>query len=291
MYIAAPGHGFVARDYSGIEAVLVGYLAADQALLRLAGGTIKDVHGFVATTALGKAPDLSWSDADIRNYLMEFRDANAVWDVNGQAMPYKTLRDACKQSIYLSFYLGTPSRMVMSAPDVFPTYPVARWFQDLFFSTFPKVQKWQWAICEEAERHGYITTPDGFRQYFSDVFKYTWGVDKWDKSYGVTAKECVAAGSQHMGFMYSAQAMVALRREFPEVHEGLRLSIHDELLGEYPLDFREEADRVLQQVMERPMKCMPLPEEWKLGSHLAISTEAKWSHEDEKGVHRWSSVK
>jgi DNA polymerase I-like protein with 3'-5' exonuclease and polymerase domains len=293
MYVAQPGYGFVARDFSGIEAVLVGYLAQDRELLRLAGGDIADVHGYIATTAIGRPPDLSWTDADIRGYLGEFRKEKRVWPINGQDIPYDVLRTGCKRSIYLSFYGGTPSRMVQAEPDIFPTKPVAKWYQDLTFDTFPRIKRWQWTACEEAERNGFILSPDGFRQHADGIFQYKWNEPekKWDKSYGPIAKEVMAGVPQHTGFVYSAVAMVALRKEFPTVHEGLRLSIHDELLGEYPLAFCHDADAVLQSVMERPLLCMPLPAGWNMGEYLHVATEAKFSQPDAKGVHTWSSMK
>ncbi len=289
-FVAAPGHGFTEIDYASIEAVLVGYLANDRELIRLAGDRVKDVHGFIATTALGKAPDLTWSDDDLRGYLKEFRKENRTWDVNGRPMTYDALRQGCKQSLYLSMYLGTPSRMVQAAPNIFPTRQVAKYFQELFFTTFPKVPKWQWATCEQAEQLGYVLTPDGFRQHFSDVFVYTWSGTEWTREYGPAAKEAVAGAPQHLGIIFSAVAIAALRREYPEIHEGLRLSIHDSLLTEFPLEKREAYAYTIQQVMERPLPCLPLPAEWGMGSHLAIATEAKFSYDDGHGIHRWSSL-
>ncbi len=189
-----------------------------------------------------------------------------------------------------SFYGGTPTRMVQADPRIFPTRTVARWFQDLFFSTFPKVLKWQWRVCEQVEQLGYLLTPDGFRQHFSDVFAYTWTGTEWSKEMGLTAKEAIASGPQHTGMMYSAAAITALRREFAATHEGLRLSIHDSLLGEFPLGEIETHAQVMQQVMERPLPCMALPADWGMGTHLAIATEAKFSQAGPDGVHRWSSL-
>ena len=290
LFRAAPGKVLFKRDFSGIEAVLVAYLAGDQNLFRLAGGEIQDLHGYIATTALKRPPDLTWSDSDIRDYLKGFRkEGERQWDVNGTMKSYDALRTGCKRAAYLSFYLGTPPRMVQAEPDIFPTRAVAAWYQDLFFATFPKVRAWQWAVCVEAEEKGFTTSPDGFRQYFPEgVFRYEFdkGTRKWTKKLGEVSKEVVASKPQHMGFMFSADAMIRLAQD-ETMAETMRLSIHDEILGEGGVDVVDCALVAYQRAMEQPMVNLPLPKDWGVGSHVIVRTEGARSGEG--GT--WDSMK
>jgi hypothetical protein len=290
LFCAAPGQVLFKRDFSGIEAVLVAYFAGDRDLFRMAGGDIRDLHGYIATTALKRPPDLAWSDADIRGYLAEFRtDGDRLWDVNGTQKSYDALRTGCKRAAFLSFYGGGPTQMVRSEPDIFPTKAIAQWYQDLFFARFPKVRAWQWAVCAEAEEKGFVTTPDGFRQYFPEgVFRYTFdkGTRKWTKALGEVAKEVAACKPQHMGFMFSADALVRLAQD-EAVASTLRLSLHDEILAEAAEDVVESAMVALRQAMERPMVDLPLPADWGGGSHVVVRTEGGRS--DIEGS--WSAMK
>ncbi len=286
-FVAAFGFVLLARDYSGIEAQLVAYFAGLKDLLRL---TKIDVHGFIASHAIGKPVDLNVSDAELKWTLGELKKANERYKVAGSPHPvvYKEIRDAAKRALYLSMYGGTAGRMVQAEPSLFPTKKIAQWYQDLFFDLFPGVRAWQWKICEEAERFTFITCPSGFRMYFHDVFQYSWmkGEKKWEKKLGEVAKECIASKPQHMALMYSAHAMKRLWED-EELSRYLRLTIHDEIMLEVPVEKADTVDMRLQEVMEMPMKTMPLPPEWGMGDYLMIETESKRSKEG--GA--WSEMK
>lgn len=285
LMVAAPGHVLHARDYGGLELKLVAYFAGIKELLRLA---CSDAHGFIASHAIGKPADLGWSDADLVGYLDEFKKENREWEVNGIKRKYKTIRNASKRSIYLTNYLGTAKRMVQSEPETFGTVKQAQWYQDLYYDLFPGVKTWQWATCEEAEQKGYVTTPDGFRQWHFDPFKYTYdkGAKRWAKDYGENAKEVVACKPQHMGMMFSAYAITELFN-IELVKPSLRLSIHDEILLESQTTVWQDIDALTKTAMEREMRCMPMPPSWGMGEFLAIATTGKRS---EPGG-SWASMK
>src|SRR3990167_6797560 len=59
LIVAGPSFIFHSSDFSGIEAVLVFYLAADPAGLRLAG-RVGGIHDFVASHAIGPPPAPAW---------------------------------------------------------------------------------------------------------------------------------------------------------------------------------------------------------------------------------------
>lgn len=285
LFVAAPGKVLLARDFSGIEAVMVMYLANDPVGYRLAA-EVQGMHDFVATHAVGQPPDLKWSDQDLNDYFKQFKKENRKWKLqSGQELDYITIRYACKRAVFLSFYGGSARRMMQVESKVFSTVKIAEYYQKLIFDVFPSIEQWQWKTCEEAERRGFVTAPSGFRMYYPDgVFAYSYDktLKKWNKKFGEIAKECLAAKPQHMGMMFSAKALVLAGAD-ELVGSTLRLSIHDEIMTEVPLAQVGEVDDRLQQMMERPMECMPLPPEWGLGTHVRVKTEAK------QGV-RWSEM-
>lgn len=285
-FVAAPGQCLIERDFSGVEGVLVAYFAADAALLRLTG---IDVHGFIASHALGQPADLAWSDADLKAYFKTLKTENRTWKVNGRDLRYDVLRTGCKRVFYLSMYVGGPGEIVRREPLIYPTKASASWAQDLFFSLFPKVREWHMAVCVEAETKGYITAPSGFRQHFADgVFEYAYDKAKgrWNKVMGKVAKECVAAKPQHTAACLTALALVRAAKD-PLLRGGLRLQLHDAIMGEYNDADADEANMRLQLAMETSCPYLPLPPAWGMGNFLKVKTDGKRSLESGS----WASMK
>lgn len=277
MYVAAPGHVLLARDYSGIEAVLVAYLAADPHMLRL---TRLGVHDFVASHAVEKPARLSWSDADILEHFSALKKFAGTFRVEESTLAYDVVRQASKRAVYLSLYGGTSARMVQVEPSIFPTRARAQWYQDLFFSLFPSVKTWHWAVCEEAEQRGYAVAANGFRLHYQDVFTYSFNrvTKRWEKKLGETAKECIASKPQHLALWLLATSLVSAAQD-EEILNGLCLTIHDEIFGEWPVARAAGVDARVKAIMERPFACLPLPPSWGMGTHLSIATEGKMSPE------------
>jgi hypothetical protein len=100
----------------------------------------------------------------------------------------------------------------------------------------------------------------------------------WDKRMGEIAKQVIAAKPQHTAFGFSARAMKKAYDD-PFMREHLRLSIHDEILNEVPMEKADEFDDRLGAIMEMPDVRMPLPPEWGLGDFVSIGTDGKRSGE------------
>jgi DNA polymerase I-like protein with 3'-5' exonuclease and polymerase domains len=285
MFIAAPGHVLYARDFSGIEAKLVAYFANAKDLYRL---TEIDVHGFLASHAIGRPAELSWSDSDLHAYFNDLKARKDLWETAGLAekRPFKVIRQACKRALYLSMYLGAAKRMYEVEPSTFGSVKNAQWYQDLLFSTFPEIPIWHNRTCEEAERRGYLTAPSGFRLHYPNgVYEYVFDKanGKWERRMGNVAKEAIAARPQHTAMTFSARALIKAYQD-PNLREALRLSIHDEILCEVPIDSVGEIDVELKTLMELPDTTMPLPPEWNQGEFVWVGTEAKMGE-------RWSAMR
>jgi DNA polymerase I-like protein with 3'-5' exonuclease and polymerase domains len=286
LFVAAPNHTLVAVDFSGIEAVTVAYLAGDPSMLRLAG-PVAGMHDFVATNAIGEPASLSWSDQDLIDYFSTFKKENRKWRTrSGKEEPYDVIRTASKRGAFASFYGGTPKTLMTKEPELFPTMEIASFYQRLIFDTFPSIQKWQIATCDEAFKLGYITAPGGFRMHFPEGIR-KWDCDKatgaWTWVNGPEAEAAMAAKAQHAAFTFSARALKAAYED-DLLRHTLRLSIHDEILTEMHLDTWRDSLIRLVEIMERPNPDMPLDPAWGLGSHLRVGVEAKMSN-------RWSTMK
>lgn len=260
IYIAGPGKVLGARDFRGIEAQLVAWLANDPTMLRL---TKLGVHAFFASHVLKRPADLSWSDADLSAYFKELKKK--------ESFTY----DVCKRVVHLSHYLGTPKRIHELYPKFFPQVKVARYYQDFYLGLFPSIRRWQWDVCREAAQHEYVTTPDGFRQWFYETIGHKRVNGKWEEEFGREAKEAVAAKPQHLAMLYMALALGSIFREDGLCRDSVRLSIHDEILWECAERDFDYVDSRITAIMERPLRLLPLDPTWNMGAHLAVETEGK----------------
>jgi len=290
MYIAAAGHRLMELDFGGIEAVLTMYLAGvhddgtakvgceDARLgLRLTG---IDIHGYLSSYDIGQPADPKWSDADLRDYLALFRKENRQWRTKSGLMRlYEDIRDCNKTGLYGSLYGGGPGTLVRSRPEIFPNDIVAGAVQGLIFDLFPSVRTWWWEVCMEADQRGYVRTPDGYRQYFNDVLvrEFSKSENRWKTKMSRLANECIAAKPQHLAMCYTAQGLDLFWERHRDLAEGLRLTIHDSVVGEWHEDVIRDVYAALKGCMETPLPFLPLPAEWGMGSHLKVAVDGKWS--------------
>lgn len=295
MYVAPPGHRIMEFDFGGIEGVLTQYYTGVDAAtgrpkpgredarqgLRLSG---IDIHGYISSFALEDGQhgaDVSWSDSDLAAYFKQFRAENRQWRTrSGQMKLYEDIRDANKTGYYASLYGGGPSVLVQSQPSLFPNTMVAAEVQNLILGErFPSIRKWHWEECEAADRDGYLTTPDGYRQWFTDVIEHSWSKreNKWTHRLGKSAKECIAAKPQHTAMLYTGAAIGRFWDRYPDFRQYLRLTIHDSIVTVQPDEVTKDVAMALQSCMEEALPFLPLPLEWNMGSHLSIKAEGKWS--------------
>lgn len=262
LFVAAQGHCLLARDYSGIEARLVAYLAGDKDLLRLTG-IGNGPHSFVVSQLLKKPIDLSWDDEKIGFHAAEIKKNHSV------------LYSSCKTALYTSLYLGGPGELVRSYPKLFHSVGYAKEIQDVIWRTFPSIPKWQENTWKEAHKLGFLQCPDGFRHYYWAAGKSSFSkkTNSWETSIGPEGKSAISMRPQHLGALYMSLALSGAWNS--PLRESMRLTIHDELMLEISLQKVQESSIMLKEIMERPNKFLPLPKDWGLGDHLVIFTEAK----------------
>ena len=277
-FVAAPGSVFWARDYSGIEAVLVGYLAGSQRYTRLAQ---LGVHAFLASHIHGEPADLSWSDDDLSSYFKDIKGRSAH------------IYATAKRIVHGSNYMMTPRKMSYEYPEEFPTIKRANELQGLYFDLFPEIRSWHHDLCKrvdgtksrKAEQDTvvdpwtlgvcYAKNPFGYVHRFYNVLDWEKIEGVWYSSFGEDAKRLVSFLPQSTAAAIIKRAGRRLWVEKCDVGSSMRLWIHDEILGECREEELERCLRVSREVMESPVPELPLDPTWGMGESLVIKTEAK----------------
>ena len=279
IFVAPPGSLFWARDFSAIEAVLVGYFAGSADYVRFAK---LGVHAYLASHIAGRPADLQWSDDDLRSYFKELKGAE------------KTIYDTAKRVVHGSNYMMTPRKMWYEYPETFRSISAASKLQGLYFELFPAIKVWHRTLCERIdgakrrtrEETGervdpwtlgvcYAQNPFGYIHRFYNVLDWEKVGNDWVSSFGEDAKRLVSFLPQSTAAAIIKRATKRIWTEFPDVGESLRLLIHDEIFGESREEQVEECLRVSQVCMESPIPELPLDPTWGMGEFLTIGTEAK----------------
>lgn len=283
-FVAPDGSLFWARDFSGIEAVLVGYFAGSPRYIRLAK---LGVHAFLASHIRGMPAELSWSDDDLRAHFKEVKKDKSIYD-------------KAKRTVHASNYMVSPRKLTFEYPEVFPLTKDAAHLQDLYFELFPEIKVWHKDVCQRVDgtkrrkSHGidrgdidpwtlgvcHAVNPFGYTHRFYNVLdweliKLPSGTKEWVWSYGEDAKRLISFLPQSTAAAIIKQAAKRLWYEFPWVGETMRLLIHDEILGEARKNLIDTCLEVSEKVMEAPIPELPLDPAWGMGPYLSIGTEAK----------------
>ena len=134
---------------------------------------------------------------------------------------------------------------------------------------------------EEEGLHGlrsginWVQNPFNYLHRFHQVVRWRKIEGEWDWTPGSGANELAAFPAQSTAAAIGKEAILAFEKDYPHLADGLRLFIHDELLGEWKRGQAEEVQAALAEVMERPVKQLPLPSEWGMGEYLRIWTDPK----------------
>jgi len=244
--VAAPGKLLVEVDYSGIEAVLVGWFMKDPDYIRLAK---IGVHAFLTASLVGKPADLSWDDETLRAYLKKIKAAHPL--------EY----DMSKRCVHGSNYGMSPFGMHANYPDTFKSVNAATKVQQGYFDLCPKIHGWHRELRDTAAASGYIggdNHPFKFKHYF-------WEVSRTDINgrliWGDDAKRCVAFPAQSAAFGVLAEACLRMMDRgdgdyLGDMDEGrtpIRALIHDSVLFEAPEAVVPALVAKATRIMESPV--------------------------------------
>lgn len=274
LVVAEPGSIFLARDYSGIEAVLVGYFASAPRYIRLAK---MDVHSYYTAHALNALdgriatadlPDASWPDEKLIPHLAwikkEFKyDRNQLYKHLVHGANFGQVASGARDKIFKETGIEYPTKLIQRVMDV-------------YFSLFPEIKRWHTTLSLQADKDGFIRNPFNYVHRFSSVFKYQRECGKWVRKNGDDWNKCIAFLPQSTAAGIIKEAILRMYFDrFEEAGQYLRLQIHDEIFTEVPVELKDQVDRIMQQEMERPITAMPLPKSYNMGEYLTIDTEPK----------------
>lgn len=290
-FVAPAGSTFWERDFSGIEARLVGWFSGSRRYTYVTG---IDVHSFYTAYALNALdgrvsgndlPDIEWEESRLRSRLKEIKrefghERNSLY----------------KHLVHGANYLQSPNgaqKHIFKETGVAYDIGIIRKVMGVYFELFPEISTWHRELCERVdgtkrrEQDGdenldpwslgvcYARNPFGYVHHFYNVLDWEKIDGKWYSTFGEDAKRLVSFLPQSTAAAIIKQAAKRLYYEYPWVGETLRLLIHDSILGEAAETETERCLEVSKQVMETPIKELPLDPEWGMGEFLVINSEAK----------------
>lgn len=275
MIIAAPGHTLYARDFSGIEAKIVGYEAMYPEYIRLCN---LDVHSFYTAWALSQIrpgaiptndlPQLSWDDerlkASLKHIKKEFgHERNNL---------YKHLVHGAN---FMQGAKGATDTILRMTGQIVPVQTVSR-VMSIYFELFPKIKLWHGRVLNQADKDGFLRNPFGYVHRFHSVYSWENYGGSWEKKPGPQANQVVAFLPQSTAAGIIKEAMLRIwEKHWDVAGQYLRLIVHDELFFEAPDAGIEELDRVCRIEMEQPIPQMKMPADWHMGEYFLVTTEEK----------------
>lgn len=275
--VAREGRELGEVDFSGIEAVLVGYFARSERYVRLCRLGVHDfvnIHNLIHLGKWSEEPNLAWSDGDLK----------AMFGEAKKRFPIE--RNAAKKTVHSGNYGITPRGLYLREPSIYSSPKDAERLLSLYLKDlFPEIPQWQWETLREAKKEKRLTTVWGNHHWFHRPLK--WVKDartgKWEEVWGEDAERALAFRPQSTAAGILKEAILTLWAERPEVADFLRLPNHDALLTEHPKWMREYVMGALVEVMQRPIPQLPLP--WGDGV-LQILTEGKVG-DDWAAMEKW----
>lgn len=304
----------IEADYSGIEAVLLGWCMRDPAYMQLAK---LGMHAYLASHLLKRPADLGWPTAELAAYFKTIK--------NDPAPLTQRAYNQAKRTVHGKGYGLTVYGLLRNNPQLFKSLKEAEHIDKVYQQIAPSVPRFHASVRDTAHRQHYLggagtytydhTTlkvsghPFAYKHWFWSVVAYErltesqrlWRLKRdmpmidingiwWGVKLGEDAKRVVALYPQSIARGVLTEGCFQLfTPESPtyigDVYYGaipLRAPIHDSLLLEVPTRLR---DRVLERcalAMQAPVAALPCPPEWGMGTHLSIDVEAKvgadWAH-------------
>ncbi len=233
-FVPAPGHLFLAADYSQIDLRVLAHYAEDAALVDdfRAG---RDIHRQTAAEVFGVAPDFI---TDQMRRVAKTINFSIVYGIS----PF-----------------GLASRLNISQRE-------AKTFIDRYFEHYPGVKRYMAEIVEQARADGYVTTLLHRRRYLPEL--------KSSNRVQREAAERIAINTPIQGTAADIIKLATLEadRRLRESGSGARLllQIHDELVFEVPAGEVAAVTELIRPAMEQVLELkVPLVVNIGTGENLA----------------------
>lgn len=213
-FVPAPGHRFLAADYSQIELRILAHLSGDPS--------------FVEAFREG---------ADIHR-----QTAALVFDVEADAVSSQ-MREAAKTINFATIYGAGPYAL---AQRLDTSVAEARAFIEAYFERLPGVRSYLDDQIAYAREHGYVETLSGRRRYIPEIRANNYNVRQFGE------RAATNAPVQGTAADIIKLAMIEIQRTLAEAGSGARmlLQVHDELVFEVPDDEVETTRETVVELME-----------------------------------------
>jgi len=214
-FVAQPGYGFLAVDYSQVELRIVAHMSQDEAMLS-AFKANQDIH---ATTAA------------------------AIYDVPLNQVTKEQRRHA--KAINFGLIYGMSPFGLSRSTGL--TLSEAENFVNAYFKRFPRVKQYLDGLKKMAFTQGYVETLVGRRRYFPNLATTTNMNAKNQQE-----REAINAPIQGTAADIMKIAMINLSAALQksQLQAKILLQVHDELLLECPENEKDETVKLVQKVME-----------------------------------------
>jgi DNA polymerase-1 len=233
-FVAAPGHVFLAADYSQIDLRVMAHYSQDPALIEdFRSG--KDIHHQTA---------------------VEIFQVSANFVTTEMRRVAKTINFSI---VYGISAFGLAARLDLSRKE-------AATFIDRYFAHYPGVKKFMETVVEEARRNGYVTTLRKRRRQLPDLNSS----NRMQRE----AAERIAVNTPIQGTAADIIKLAAIAVDRQLRAHGLAakvlLQIHDELVLEVPESELAATERLVRPAMETVMQLdVPLVVNISTGRNLA----------------------
>jgi hypothetical protein len=278
-------------DWSGIEAVIVGWCSQDPDYIKLAW---LGVHDFLCSHAVGKPASLDWPIDDLLKFFSEIKKLHPVE------------RDQAKRIVHGTNYLETVFGIYKRFRKLFRSIRDAEKLQGMYYGIAPKLRPWQNSVQDLAFNQEFLGGPGAhpysYRHEFYNVRDFrpiteaeatrrkrfnqpcSFMNGRWYAVQpGEDAKRAVAYFPQSIAAgVIRESSLLLFDPELPDYvgdlfhgRTPLRAIIHDSYLNEVP---DRKVDLLIEKywrVMTRMIQEMPLPPEWNLGEFLQFGVEVK----------------
>lgn len=223
-----PGWELMSVDFSGIENILCAYFAEDSERLKKLMQPGFSEHKLATELFFG----ISYAD---------------VIKDNSKDAPYHKAK-----TIVHGTDGGMGYKKIAFIDDM--DLKEARTLQDKWKAYIAPTIKWQQRIGEEAQKKGVLTNPFGRKRWFWTSSAYTEGVRTPAQStaFDIIARSMIGLMYERIGLSVTlARKVCPMAVALPKPAQ-LLLSVHDELVLEYPIEIREQVKQAVSQVMTQP---------------------------------------
>jgi DNA polymerase-1 len=226
-FIADPGYILIVGDYSQLEMRVLAEAADEQSMIKAIEDGL-DMHCFTASMMFGTTYEEMYQKAKV--------EEDPEW---------KTRRGAAKA---IGFGLVYGKTVHGLAQTLGCSREEAQEFIDKFFDAFPGIRDYMEGYQAFAKEHGYVQTISGRFRRLSKIHSHNYAERGHAERQAINTPIQGSAADIVKAAMVSIDADERLR----ELGYRLLMQIHDELVGQCPLEVAEECAEIIRGYMENP---------------------------------------